>query len=115
LGQNLEQVVKAATHQGSPLPMGFIGRVIRDACLGLHYAHHFTDPLSRPMVVAHRDVSPKNVMLKVAGPVPTRLGDRDAQRLRAEVEGPGDVLHWRTRGPPGPWVFKWVRSASAQA
>src|SRR5512139_1890418 len=43
-GQNLEQLMKAADKRDAPLPPGFAARVIRDVCLGLHYAHHFVDP-----------------------------------------------------------------------
>ncbi len=68
-GQNLEQVVKRAAKREAPIPVGFAARVVRDTCLGLHYAHHFTDPTGQPMAVVHRDVSPKNVMITWTGQV----------------------------------------------
>jgi serine/threonine protein kinase, bacterial len=68
-GQNLEQIVKRAAKKMEPLPVGFSARVVRDACLGLHYAHHFTDPSGKPAPVVHRDVSPKNVMVTYTGDV----------------------------------------------
>ena len=68
-GQNLEQVIRRAASRQVPIPVGFVARVLRDACLGLHYAHTFKDPSGQPMAVVHRDVSPKNVMITYAGQV----------------------------------------------
>ncbi|MEW5741738.1 MAG: protein kinase [Myxococcota bacterium] len=68
-GQNLEQVIKRAAKREVPIPVGFACRVVHDTCLGLHYAHHFTDPTGQKMPVVHRDVSPKNVMVTYTGQV----------------------------------------------
>ena len=68
-GQNLEQVTKRAAKREIAIPVGFAARVVRDSCLGLYYAHNFTDPTGQPMAVVHRDVSPKNVMITWTGQV----------------------------------------------
>ncbi len=68
-GQNLEQTIKRAAKRQVPIPVGFAARVVRDSAMGLHYAHHFTDPAGQPMAVVHRDVSPKNVMITWTGQV----------------------------------------------
>ncbi len=68
-GQNLEQIFQASNKQQRPLPLGFAARVVRDACLGLHYAHSYTDPSGKPRPVVHRDVSQKNVMVTFDGHV----------------------------------------------
>lgn len=69
-GQNLEQVLKRAAKKEVAIPAGFAARVIRDASLALHYAHHFTEASTgMAMPVVHRDVSPKNVMITYTGDV----------------------------------------------
>jgi len=68
-GQNLEQISQASQKQQRPVPLGFAARVVRDACLGLHYAHTYTDSSGKPRPVVHRDVSQKNVMVTFDGHV----------------------------------------------
>jgi serine/threonine-protein kinase len=69
-GQNLEQVLRRGAKMQVAIPTGFAARVIRDAALALHYAHHFTEPSSgMALPVVHRDVSPKNVMITYTGDV----------------------------------------------
>ncbi|HEX4622530.1 MAG TPA: serine/threonine-protein kinase, partial [Myxococcaceae bacterium] len=68
-GQNLEQVAKVCAKREKPVPVGFSTMVLRDTCLGLHYAHAFLEPNGKPAPVIHRDVSPKNVMVTYQGNV----------------------------------------------
>jgi rhomboid protease GluP len=52
---------------------------------------------------------PEGRTLKVAGPVPTRVGGRDARRVRAELEGPGgDTYLMAFFVPRGEWVYRLV-------
>ncbi len=69
-GQNLQQVIQRAAKTATPIPTGFAARVIRDTCLGLHYAHQFREPSTgQPLPVIHRDVSPKNIMIAYTGDI----------------------------------------------
>jgi serine/threonine-protein kinase len=68
-GQNLEQIMTAASREGTPIPIGFAARAVRDVCLGLHYAHHFTSPSGKKVQVVHRDLTPRNVMVSYDGVV----------------------------------------------
>jgi len=69
-GQNLEHILRRASRRGVSLPIGFSVKVIRDVCLGLNYAHSFSDVSTRRSAgIVHRDVSPKNIMVTYAGTV----------------------------------------------
>ncbi|APR75409.1 serine/threonine protein kinase [Minicystis rosea] len=57
-----------AVHQaGQPFPLDLLLRIGADACAGLHAAHELTDEIGNPLGVVHRDVSPQNILISVAG------------------------------------------------
>jgi serine/threonine protein kinase/CheY-like chemotaxis protein len=68
-GQNLDEVRRACGLRKTAVPLGFSCTAIRDACLALHYAHHYVDPAGRPQPVVHRDITPTNVMVTYEGNV----------------------------------------------
>ncbi|WP_420718302.1 rhomboid family intramembrane serine protease [Pyxidicoccus sp. MSG2] len=71
---------------------------------GAVQARHFQEETLVPGVPG-----PEGRTLKVAGPVPTRVGGRDARRVCAELEGPGGGTYLLAFFVPrGEWVYRLV-------
>jgi serine/threonine-protein kinase len=65
------------------LPLAMSLRIISDLCAALHHAHELCDDDDQPLGVVHRDVSPQNIMLSVAGV--TKLIDFGIARARTQA------------------------------
>lgn len=68
-GDSLAKIRKLLARLGASVPMGIALRVLADACAGLHAAHELRDERGRPLGIVHRDVSPQNILVSVAGAV----------------------------------------------
>ncbi len=64
--------------------------IIREMLAGLHYAHRLTDVNGYPMSVVHRDLSPSNIYLSLAGEV--KLGDFGIARILSNRYRPIEVI-----------------------
>lgn len=68
-GEDLGALIARLNAQGLQLPLPLVLRIVREACLGLHYAHTKVDERGRPLQLIHRDVSPQNIMVSFEGEV----------------------------------------------
>jgi serine/threonine protein kinase, bacterial len=83
-GEDLSQIRKTAERQHREIPVGFTCRVMRDACLALHYAHNYVDAAGMPLAIIHRDLSPRNVMVSYIGQV--KIVDFGVAKAKGLVE-----------------------------
>ncbi|MFP5385398.1 MAG: serine/threonine protein kinase [Bacteriovoracia bacterium] len=69
-GANLKQYLDRLKERKVVFPVEISCFIISQVCLGLHYAHTFTDKLTgKPYNIVHRDISPHNIMLTYDGAV----------------------------------------------
>ena len=69
-GANLKQYLDRLKEKKVVFPVEISCYIISQVCLGLHYAHTFTDKLTgKPYNTVHRDISPHNIMLTYDGAV----------------------------------------------
>lgn len=69
-GANLKQYLDRLKERKVVFPVEISCYIVSQVCLGLHYAHTFTDKLTgKPYNIVHRDISPHNIMLTYDGAV----------------------------------------------
>jgi hypothetical protein len=68
-GDSLAKIRKLLSRLGASIPLGIGLRILADACAGLHAAHELRDEHGHPLGIVHRDVSPQNILVSVAGAV----------------------------------------------
>jgi len=68
-GETLLAVEVKLAQAGRLAPVAASLEIVRQVCLGLHYAHSLQSSTGQPLGIVHRDVSPANLMLSFHGGV----------------------------------------------
>jgi len=68
-GLDCWKVSRRLARTGSVLPLSSIVQIVGGTLSGLEYVHSLRDPAGRPLGVVHRDVSPSNILISLAGEV----------------------------------------------
>jgi serine/threonine protein kinase len=68
-GADLNKVVNRSIQRRVTIPFGIIADIGHEICEGLDYAHSKRDDEGRPLNIIHRDISPANILISMAGEV----------------------------------------------
>lgn len=99
-GVNLEEFGNRHKDLGKPIPVEWSAFIASRVARGLEYAHSKCGPDGESLGVVHRDVSPKNIMMRIDGVV--KLGDfgiAKAANLMAGREGETLMGKWMYMSP----------------
>ncbi len=66
-GENAHSIARAFRQGKKRIPLRHSVRIVRQACLGLQYAHTKTDVAGRPLNIVHCDISPQNIIVSFDG------------------------------------------------
>jgi hypothetical protein len=68
-GVTLSAMLRRARKSALPLDLRLATTILAQACEGLHHAHELVDAEGNPVGLVHRDVSPSNLFVTMAGVV----------------------------------------------
>jgi eukaryotic-like serine/threonine-protein kinase len=68
-GETLLAVQKKLAEAGRVAPVAASLEIVRQVCVGLHYAHSLQSATGQPLGIIHRDITPSNLMLSAHGGV----------------------------------------------
>ncbi len=68
-GPDLFKMMRRLTERDIDVPIDVATYIAQELCTGLDYAHRKLDEHGKPLSIIHRDISPQNVLISVAGEV----------------------------------------------